>query len=898
MPRHFPILFVALATFSSALPALGQVKTVKFEDAKKWEALASAAISDDGRWFAYRLNLVDGDGRLVVRNVDSPERKEVVGAGAAVFSDDSKWAAYLISPPEAVAERLRAERKPIRTKLGILELASGQERIIDDVQRFRFTKGGRFLLAHRYRPETRKEGGSDLTIMDLLNVTPLTFGNVVEAESNDAGDLLALQMEPEIGEKSIALVDLPSGRLKTLFWGLQEVGDMAWSAKADAFAYLIGDKDERRTGSYYRVYFARNVREEKVNQYSFDPRTMTTMPKDYRITEYGLQVNDEGSVVMLGVAPWAELAKPKQKPEDRPGVEIWHTKDVDTIPEQRVRYEADRRKVALAVWRPASGSLQVIGDGSKQNVGVLMDGRYALVRDPIPYRTAATNGITYYDYRIADTATGTVKIVLTKLAGPVYSSRKGGFLCYFDAGNWYLYSLADDSKKNLTAGLKTSFYDGDYDGTSPVRPPANLPDWLADDSGVILYDDYDAWLYQPGADRPRRLTEGRAEELSFDLAPISEDQLRDGVRADGTLHFSVRSRDDYSTGYYATTVKGEGKMLTYDKALLGSLRRAEKADRAIFTLQSFAKSPDYYVTNLAFSQAKPLTRTNPFQSEFAWPKVEMISYKSRFGKELKGLLIYPADYRENRRYPMVTYIYERLSDRLHNYIGPNPWNPYNAQMLAQEGYFVFMPDITYLPRNPGKSAVDCLEPALEAVFKKRVGVDADRVGLIGHSWGGYQTAYVTTVSKMFRVGVAGAPLTELTSMYNSFYWNSGVSDQVLFEISQGRMEVPFWEDPEAYFANSPVWQSKKRTSPLLIMTGDKDGAVDYNQSLYLYQTLRRMGKEAVLLVYAGENHNPTRRPNQLDYATRLRHYLDVYLKGLKPEPWVQEGVPLTIQRQD
>jgi len=110
------------------------------------------------------------------------------------------------------------------------------------------------------------------------------------------------------------------------------------------------------------------------------------------------------------------------------------------------------------------------------------------------------------------------------------------------------------------------------------------------------------------------------------------------------------------------------------------------------------------------------------------------------------------------------------------------------------------------------------------------------------------------------------------------------------------MEVPFWEDPKAYIENSPVWLSAKRTAPILIASGDQDGAVDYHQSLYLYQTLRRMGKPAVLLMYAGENHNFTRRPNQLDYGNRLRHYLDVYLKGVKPEPWVSDGVPLLDQK--
>jgi dipeptidyl aminopeptidase/acylaminoacyl peptidase len=79
--------------------------------------------------------------------------------------------------------------------------------------------------------------------------------------------------------------------------------------------------------------------------------------------------------------------------------------------------------------------------------------------------------------------------------------------------------------------------------------------------------------------------------------------------------------------------------------------------------------------------------------------------------------------------------------------------------------------------------------------------------------------------------------------------------------------------------------------------GDEDGAVDWHQGQELYATMRRMGKNMILLVYPGENHGLARRPNQIDYARRVRHFFDVYLKGVKAEPWVTEGVP-HLRRND
>ncbi|WP_025228554.1 alpha/beta hydrolase family protein [Fimbriimonas ginsengisoli] len=386
------------------------------------------------------------------------------------------------------------------------------------------------------------------------------------------------------------------------------------------------------------------------------------------------------------------------------------------------------------------------------------------------------------------------------------------------------------------------------------------------------------------------LTQGRKDRVEYhfmDIDPADED----GASISKPLYFSALDKDTKSSGFYVSDATGKGKSLIQQDARIGRLVKSKGTDRVLFTMGTFAQSPNLFLTNTAFSAIKPESKTNPQQTNFAWGKSELITYKSRWGKPLQGVLIYPADYTPGRSYPMVTYIYERLSDELHNYATPVEWNPYSEQALSQNGYFVLKPDIAYLPRNPGKSAVDCLEPAVAAAVAKNVGIDPKRVGLIGHSWGGYQTAFVTTVSKTFAVGVAGAPLTELTSMYNSFYWNAGLSDQQLLETGQGRLEVPFWEDPKVYFENSPVWQSSKRTAPILIAAGDADGAVDWHQAQYLYQTLRRMGKNAVLLVYSGENHNFTRRPDQLDYARRLRHFLDVYLKGAKPEAWVSDGVP-------
>jgi dienelactone hydrolase len=203
---------------------------------------------------------------------------------------------------------------------------------------------------------------------------------------------------------------------------------------------------------------------------------------------------------------------------------------------------------------------------------------------------------------------------------------------------------------------------------------------------------------------------------------------------------------------------------------------------------------------------------------------------------------------------MIVYFYEITSNTVHNYSVPSETSAYNPTVFTQNGYFVLRPDIVYRDRNPGVSAVEALVPAVQTVVDMGL-VDPDRVGIVGHSWGAYQTTFAVTQTDMFSAAVAGAPLTNLISMYLSIYWNTGGTDARIFEISQGRMEVPFWQDAESYIANSPVFHIENMNTPLLVAFGTEDGAVEFNQGVELYNAARRAGKDMVMLVYEGENHS-------------------------------------------
>jgi len=147
-----------------------------------------------------------------------------------------------------------------------------------------------------------------------------------------------------------------------------------------------------------------------------------------------------------------------------------------------------------------------------------------------------------------------------------------------------------------------------------------------------------------------------------------------------------------------------------------------------------------------------------------------------------------------------------------------------------------------------------------------------------------------TQTNMFAAAGAGAPLTNMVSMYSLIYKNSGATNQAIFESSQGRFKGGYWDNWEAYVRNSPVNFARNVTTPLMILHNDKDGAVDFTQGVEYFNTLRRMKKLVVMLEYVGENHGLRKPANQRDYTVRMKEFFDHHLKGAPAPAWLTDGV--------
>ena len=502
----------------------------------------------------------------------------------------------------------------------------------------------------------------------------------------------------------------------------------------------------------------------------------------------GLRWSDDGQTLFFGIKPWENKPVPKVKKDankkdepkkdankkDEPkkdeskrslratlkepaGVEVWHAKDVDIMPFQKKRAEQKRRENFLAAWWLDDGKLVQLGNDLTESV-ILLDGhKHALGLDNTPHEPLKKFGPTLNDIYAIDVKTGDRKKVLDHLKYTLGSSPDGRYVLYVKDNNVWSYDLTTANHANLTGGLGVPFINEELSVLTDEKPPYGLGGWAKDGSHLLLYDRFDLWLLKPDGKDPKRLTEGRKDKVVHRRVRLDfEGDGDQHLTLDKPIYLTLNGEISKYSGYGRLKPGEKPETLVWKPREVRRLLKAKDADVFAFVEEDYDDSPDIFVAGPDLGSPRQASQTNPFQKDFLWGRSELVDYTSADGKPLQGAFIYPADYEPGKKYPMIVNIYERLSDRLHNYTVPSERSPYNASVFSAEGYFVFMPDIVYRAQNPGLSAVDCVVPAVKKVLEGGK-VDPKKVGLVGHSWGAYQTAFLVTQTDLFAAGIAGRP---------------------------------------------------------------------------------------------------------------------------------------------
>lgn len=926
-------------SFAGVLPAqlAADPSPLKVPDVLAWKRIQTPVVSNDGQWFAYKLSPNDGDSEVVLTHlVDRKEQRFPIGllerpnpylggggpppAGPPhdlVFSADSKWLALEEHPTQKETNALRKQHKPVENKVLLVEVATGKKTEFERVKRFSFSGDKSTAIAlHRYgaapatppaaatpgapKPEDKPQG-SDLILVDFPTGTELSLGNVSDFAFDKPGNWLAwvVDAQDKLGN-GVELRNLASGTVLALDTAKATYRGLNWTEKGDGLAVLRGIEDKKWEDKVYSLLAFRRFGD------AGSPEKLTFSPDKEPSFPTGMGISAERrpawmadlSTVTFGIhelkAKEQKAESAGKKPEDaeeKPDLVIWHWKDSRLQPMQQVQENRDKNFSFLCSWKPDGHNFYRLADSSVRDVSVAPEGQFGLGSDVREYELAGNlNGQRYQDIYKVDPRTGKRELILTKVRWMNGISPDGTHVLFNKDGAFSTVDLTNGQTHELTKGVSSTFYDTE-DDHNIVKLPTPVIGWSKDSKFVLISDGWDIWKIGTDGGPAVNLTgNGRRDKIRYEsIWRLDPDDK--GYDLSKTLYIRAYGQLSKKNGIAAVEPGAAGiRTLTFDDAGYSNVLKAKNTDVFVYSRETPQEYGDYYVANHQPIDGKRVSSANPQQKNFQWTKgSKIIEYTGGKGDKLQGVLYLPGNYEPGKKYPTIVYIYEKLSQNRNLYSTPT-LSGFNVAYYTSNGYAVFTPDITYRVNDPGLSSVSCILAALKAAEATGV-VDETRVALHGHSWGGYQTAFAVTQTKVFKAAIAGAPLTDMISMYSSIYWNTGSANQPIFESSQGRFTGGYWEQMQAYIRNSPVYHAEQVQTPLLMLVNDKDGAVDHTQGIEYYNTLRRLNKPVVMLEYKGENHGLFKQVNINDYSIRMKEFFDYYLMD-KPAPkWWTDGVP-------
>ncbi|HEX7846789.1 MAG TPA: prolyl oligopeptidase family serine peptidase, partial [Chitinophagaceae bacterium] len=767
-------------------------------------------------------------------------------------------------------------------------------------------------------PSGPVDAGTDLVLRNMSNGQEKTFTNVLEYYFSEKGGKLLIEQaknpKDSLSRLSVLLVDLSKGTTKTLSKSGNDFKSFSFSEDGSQVAYLAErDAKPKDLQKFYRLWYYKDGMDTAV---LLADKNAVGMKLGMTVSEFGnISFSKSGKRLFFGVAPIQPPRDTTIIDIDMPKLDIWHYNDdyLQTVQTYPARLRMAQQENFMAVYDLGAGTLKQLG--SKEMPQVLQtnegDGdNFIGVTDFGKRIESQWLGGTLKDIYSINVATGERKLVKEKLLGQVYPSPTGKYLMWYDRKAKHYFVWDGKTPRNISEKIKTALWN--EDSQVPDEPgPYGVMRWLENDEVVFVYDRYSVWKLDPEAkQKPSEFIGDRINKVQYRYNSVDPEERF--ISSSQTLVFKTFNEANKKSGLleYQWSPTGYTKMpISMDSAVaIEQVMKAKRSEEYLYSKETFQRSPDIYIgyvlqalapadastpqktTQFVLSGTK-LSHINAQQSNYLWGTSELFTWKAYNGKEATGIVYKPENFDPKKKYPMIVYFYEKLSQGLNDYKDPAPIrSAVNVPYFVSNGYIIFMPDINYTTGHPGKNAYDYIVSGARALVKKGW-VDSTNMALQGHSWGGYQAAQVATMTKMFKAIWAGAPVANMTSAYGGIRWESGVSRQFQYEKTQSRIGATLWEKPQLYIENSPLFHLNKVTAPMVIMANDADGAVPWYQGIELFSGLRRLGKKVWMFNYNGQGHGLTQRQDMRDYQIRMQQFFDWILKGEKPAKWITEGVP-------
>jgi dipeptidyl aminopeptidase/acylaminoacyl peptidase len=862
-------LFIPFLTLLLSCPVAGQEQPKKLlteVDYGRWGTLNIKGISDYGKWSSYEMTYENHKDTLFLQRTSGNERYMFPKGREGRFGGEK---IFTFLQPES--------------KLKIIHLETSKTEVLTNVERYELVLDGKYILTlnqdygEKSTMKVRNEHG--FVIDSVVGVTEYTLNN------NKDAVLFAVNNQ---GYDEVGIINFKKySRFMVSKGNSSKFHNLVWQKNDQSVAFL----NETDTVSKATTILCFRIADKKL--FSFDYSTKVGSVVNLAIYSTPLSISHDGTKVFF-------IEAGKENPEvkkDPKSVEVWNGNDKWLYIDRQQWGDIPK----LAVWYPDTDWYFQINSNELPHIMLSGQQDYAFSYNKNAYGLQPK----YYeevDYYLKNIKDGSQNLMLKKQS---CDPNQMGFdpfsnkILYYRESNWWIYDPVQQTHTNLTRKVTTK-----WDNSSNTSAPNQFmaygnPGWSSDGKNVLLYDANDIWLVAIDGTNCTRLTKGRKKNIVFRIAQVEYNGIswvNYNGRAPATLDISkdilleAENTENWSTGYFIYNSKSGEKPLIYGASKIDEIRKS-KNNIYIFQNQTFNQPPRLEFKKKNDTASKILFESNKQQAAYSYGKSELIYYSNSNGDKLKAALFYPADYNPTKKYPMVVHIYEIMSNNLHHYVNPSFLNSegFNSTNYTLNGYFVLLPDITYEMGNPGISAVDCVTAAVNAVVDKGL-VDKNKIGLYGHSFGGYETNFIISQTNIFAAAVSGAGISDIIAFYFNISKNAIFqSDMWRFENQQWRMGKSLYDDKEGYCRNSPIMHAENVQTPLLLWTGKNDRIIPWNQSITYYLALRRLGVTTRMLVYPDEDHSLENADNQKDLSKRMMTWFDHLLKGEDAPEAISEG---------
>ncbi len=916
------------------LPALSQKIALDHEDVLRWKTIGSPSLSPDGVWLAFVLTSMEGDPSLVIKAA-RPGGPEVAVRGTdPVFTSGSRYLVYRVPPLESVVDSLKREGTKgddlPGDSLAVADLAAvfadegprlSGIRSLGPVENHKVAPQGTWVAYTPVREDGEegeeeaqdeappdepipagegdrdKADGSALVLLNVSTGAETRYDGVSLYDFAEEGAVLAFATSTKDGSgDGVYVVSLEDRVRHPVMEGEGRYEKLAVAKDGQRVAFLADRDNFDAEQPEFTLYQAAS------SNWAAAPLANSGtngVPPGWWVSEHGdVRFSEGGAFLYFGTAPRPELEEEDETlEEDQVTLDVWNWKDPYLQPMQLVQAEEERNRTYTAVASFAGDEIVQLGRPEVPSVRIAAEGdaAHALGVSNVPYRQLVSWDGRYNDLYAVDLASGEHRLIAARVKGffGASISPSGTYASWWDGArrHWVVAPLEGGDPVVASAQVPHPVWN-ERDDHPDQPPPYGSAGWTEEDGAFLFYDRHDVWRFDPVSGATANLTAGRGREAGTRFRYARTDPELDAIPEGEALWQAFHYQNKQSGFYRGRTDRPvpPARVVMADKAY--RLRgKAKEADRWLITREDFREFPDLWVTDGDITDMARMSDANPQRAEYRWGSAEIVEWTSNDGVPLQGMLFKPDGFDPAGTYPMMVYFYERMSDGIHNYRLPRPGgSSISVPFYVSRGYVVFIPDIPYEIGYPGESALDAVVPGVLRVLQEGF-VARDKIGVQGHSWGGYQIAYMITKTNLFAAAEAGAPVSNMTSAYGGIRWQSGMSRMFQYERTQSRIGGTLWESTNEYLHNSPLFYADKIHTPLLMMHNDQDGAVPWYQGIEMFVAMRRLQRPVWMLNYNGEAHGLRREANRKDWAVRMQQFFDHYLKGAPAPVWMEEGIP-------